>query len=315
MAHLGSYLFHELTTPLGLRLDAQPAASAPAGDAVPFRSLGTYGVWFPRGLLLRLAARRVCQRLLEEWQAPVKEDLLLGDEGAVLEAAQARVLADPELQPESLARRIGEAAAIPTEGEPGEALTRLLASIEEQSQQMIAQDDPGGWAQQALTRVRDWLGSGIPAAGAPTIQQRKSQVTKALEAAAAQLAEEWDARFTRGGLRPDGPSRPARWRSPRPPWPGSSATATTRPPPTPNGCSSRPPRPRQAEQQLQSALEDCVGGRRLQLVRQPVAAASCASSWTTWPPTPASAWPTTSRPWSASSSPPCAAGSATACAT
>ena len=54
-----------------------PAAAA-AGRRRRFRSLGTYGVWFPRGLLLRLAAQRVCQRLLEEWQAPGKEDLLSG---------------------------------------------------------------------------------------------------------------------------------------------------------------------------------------------------------------------------------------------
>ena len=39
MAHLGSYLFHELTTPLGLRLDAAGAAPALA-EGTPFRSLG-----------------------------------------------------------------------------------------------------------------------------------------------------------------------------------------------------------------------------------------------------------------------------------
>ncbi len=195
LAHLGSYLFHELTTPLGLRLDALRLKRSD-GDSIPFRSLGTYGIWFPRGLLLRLAARRVCQRLLEQWQAPVKEDLLLGEEGALLEAAQARLLADPELAPESLSRRIGEAAAIPTEGEPAEALTRLLANIEEQSRQMIALDDPGAWAHATLTRVRDWIGSGIAAPGAPTIHQRKSKVTRSLELAAVQLAEKWDARFT-----------------------------------------------------------------------------------------------------------------------
>ena len=195
LAHLGSYLFHELTTPLGLRLD-HCRLKRPAADAVCFRSLGTYGIWFPRGLLLRLAARRVCQRLLEQWQAPVKEDLLLGEEGALLEAAQARVLADPELQPEGLPRRIAEAAAVPGEGEPAEILTRLVAGIEEQSRQMIALEDPAAWATQALSRVREWLGSGIPAPGAPTVQQRKSRMTKALETGAAQLAEKWDRRFT-----------------------------------------------------------------------------------------------------------------------
>ncbi len=56
MAHLGSYLFHELTTPLGLRLERLRLSRG----VLPFRSFGTYGVWFPRGLLLRLAARRAC---------------------------------------------------------------------------------------------------------------------------------------------------------------------------------------------------------------------------------------------------------------
>src|SRR5262249_57170877 len=49
VAHLGSYLFHELTTPLGLRLDQARKAEAAHGAGTPFRSLGTYSVWFPRG--------------------------------------------------------------------------------------------------------------------------------------------------------------------------------------------------------------------------------------------------------------------------
>ncbi len=258
LAHLGSYLFHEMTTPLGLRLDGLRLKRAD-GDSVPFRSLGTYGIWFPRGLLLRLAAQRVCQRLLEQWQAPVKEDLLLGEEGALLEGVQARVLADPELLPESLSRRVGEAAAIPTEGEPGEALTRLLASIEEQSRQMIALDDPGAWAHQALTRVRDFLGSGIPGPGAPTVHQRKSKMTKALELAAVQLAEKWDARFTEAayGLL-DHPGRRV----------ALAEAALTRFIGYCNDAAAahaerlhqQAPRGRQAEQQLQSALDSCVAG-------------------------------------------------------
>ncbi len=46
LAHLGSYLFHELTTPLGLRLDSLRLKRAD-GDSVPFRSLGTYGILVP----------------------------------------------------------------------------------------------------------------------------------------------------------------------------------------------------------------------------------------------------------------------------
>jgi len=258
LAHLGSYLFHELTTPLGLRLDAC-RLKRPAADAVCFRSLGTYGIWFPRGLLLRLAARRVCQRLLEQWQAPVKEDLLLGEEGALLEAAQARVLADPELQPEGLPRRIAEAAAVPGEGEPAEVLTRLVANIEEQSRQMIALEDPAAWATQALSRVREWLGSGIPAPGAPTIQQRKSRMTKALETGAAQLAEKWDRRFTDGayGLLDHSGRRLALAEAALARFVGYCDAAAAA---HAERLQQQAPRSRQAEQQLQAALENCATG-------------------------------------------------------
>jgi serine/threonine protein kinase len=188
MAHLGSYLFHELTTPLGLRLE-HARRQRPA-EVLPFRSLGTFAVWFPRGLLLRLAARGACQRLLEEWQV-VGETTARAE----LDAACSRALADPELVPDALAGRLTELAGGQMEGLPREALTRLLSQVEEQSQQLVAQDDPGAWAKQALGRVKDWLGSGVQSQGTSAVQQRKSRLTKSLEGAAARLAEEWDQRL------------------------------------------------------------------------------------------------------------------------
>ncbi len=188
MSHLGSYLFHELTTPLGIRLDqCRDRHQAGAG---PFRSLGTYAVWFPRGLLLRLAARNCCRRILEEWGMPGEPTAT-----AELDAAHARIAADPDLRPEALATRLAELASRHMEAPPGDALTRLLTTIEEQSQQYIAQDDPGAWARQAVVRVKEWLGSGIQPPGTTTLAQRKSRMTRALETAAAQLAEEWDQRL------------------------------------------------------------------------------------------------------------------------
>src|SRR5262249_41183115 len=144
VSHLGSYLFHELTTPLGPRLDR--GRQLPTGtDATPFRSLGTYGVWFPRGLMLRLAGRDACKRLLEEWQAGGEPTAT-----AEVEAACARVLADPDLRPEALTARIEDEARGLLDGSPAEVLTRLLATLEEQAQQSLAQDDPGNWARQAV---------------------------------------------------------------------------------------------------------------------------------------------------------------------
>jgi serine/threonine protein kinase len=215
MAHLGSYLFHEMTTPLGARLER----TRQVRGVLPFRSFGTFGVWFPRGLLLHLAARSACQRLLEQWQAadldaqavvsdkhvpahdPLSAGLLMDEKPRItardlLEAAQARVLADSELQPDALANRILELAGQQLDSSPRELLTRLLTTVEEQSQQMVAQDDPGAWARQALTRVQDWLGGGLQPPGVTNIgPQRKSRLTRALECAAGKLAEEWDQRF------------------------------------------------------------------------------------------------------------------------
>jgi hypothetical protein len=216
MAHVGSYLFHELTTPLGTRLEQTRLARG----VLPFRSFGTYGVWFPRGLLLHLAGRGACRRLLEQWQAATLDEYaVIPDKHAsaplnnsadasnvaetphitahdLLEAAQARVLADPELQADALANRILDLAGQELEGSPRELLTRLLATIEEQSQQMVAQDDPGAWARQALTRVQDWLGGGLQLPGTTTVGHgRKSRLTRALEHAASKLAEQWDQHF------------------------------------------------------------------------------------------------------------------------
>jgi serine/threonine protein kinase len=187
LAHLGSYLFHEMTTPLGLRLDrCRMKASRSA-----FRALGTYGVWFPRGLLLRLAARQSCHLLLEEWQQ--EGDPTAPDE---LEAACARMSSEPEWRPEALVDRLGDLVAPMLDDRPADQLTKLLVSLEEQAGQFVARDDPGSWARQALNRVKDWLGSGVQQPGVPTLQQRKSRLTRALELAASQLAEQRDAQLT-----------------------------------------------------------------------------------------------------------------------
>ena len=68
VSHLAGYVSHDMTTPLGAALErvrAQPVGF----DRSPFRSFGTYGVWFPRGLLLRSAGQRICLGLLKEWKS------------------------------------------------------------------------------------------------------------------------------------------------------------------------------------------------------------------------------------------------------
>jgi serine/threonine protein kinase len=226
IANLGAYLFHEMTTPLGLRLDQARGQGKAAGafylepGSTPFRSLGTYAVWFPRGLLLRLAARSACVRLLEEWGS-VRDsggtfDADSGDhrrfalvpseaplaQSPEIEAACAKALADPGLRPEALAGRIEELAGAALDGPPGEALARTLSALEEQATQFVAQDDPGNWARQALARVREWLGSGLSAHQTrDTGEWRKSRLSRALETAIDQAAAEWDDRLMQAAAR------------------------------------------------------------------------------------------------------------------
>jgi hypothetical protein len=193
VAHLGSYLFHELTTPLGLRLDRGRQRPVPA-EATIFRSFGTYAVWFPRGLLLRLAARQACRQLIEEWQAEGEPTAQ-----AEVQAACAKVLADIEVRAEALAGEIEAAASASLGSTPAEALTGLLAKLEEQSQQSVALEDPENWARQAVSRVRELVGAGAMSdaaghGGSSTLGEwRKSRLSRALMAAAEQVAQEWEA--------------------------------------------------------------------------------------------------------------------------
>jgi hypothetical protein len=196
VAHLGSYLFHDLTTPLGLRLDRCRQHPAAAG-ATGFRSFGTYAVWFPRGLLLRLAARHACRQLMQEWQA-------VGEATAQAEvdAACARVLADAELRAEGLAVDFEEAARPSLGGTPAEALTNLLAKLEEQAELPMAVEDPANWARQAVSRVRELVGAGTakegldPASASSLEEWRRSKLSRALSTGAEQVVKEWDGRLT-----------------------------------------------------------------------------------------------------------------------
>jgi hypothetical protein len=201
VSHLGSYLFHEVTTPLGLRLDQMRHE---AGDntryertalAAPFRSLGTYAVWFPRGLLLRLAARLGCRRVIDGWLADgaTAGTISTAVRPEVAEVCD-RLIASPELQPEALEARIEEASRglllTDLASSPAEALTGLLSTLEEQSAQLVAQEDPANWARQAANRLREWVGGSE--AGEDLHDWRRSRLNRTLTTAAQKVAELWN---------------------------------------------------------------------------------------------------------------------------
>jgi eukaryotic-like serine/threonine-protein kinase len=202
VAHLGNYLFHEITTPLGRRLEelrqadqqGDPSVSAPSSSSVPLRTFGTYSVWFPRGLLLQQAARQACLRLLESWTA--SEDLALAEEVHTAIGALAQKYAlHPDLAPESLARQFesGTQAGGPTDhgNSPGEVLAGILAKLEEQLMQPLAQEDPANWGKQALSRVRDWMG-GLGDGEQDLGDWRKTKLARVLSATSLKIAEQWE---------------------------------------------------------------------------------------------------------------------------
>jgi hypothetical protein len=210
VAHLGSYLFHELTTPVGVRLDQlrlsdQFGEAGPAAGnlAVSIRSFGTYAVWFPRGLLLHLAARQACQRLVEGWVASDGIELAAEVRAAIDRMVQTFV-DHPDLTADALASRIEQLAhaGTPTDtgNTPGEVLAGVLAKLEEQSLQPTAQSDPGNWAKQALGRVRDWVGTVGDGEGLDLGDWRKSRLARIVVTAAQKVAEEWEQRISKEAM-------------------------------------------------------------------------------------------------------------------
>ncbi len=204
VAHLGSYLFHELTTPLGLKLEQlrhedEMGESGPSMGqlAVPLRSFGTYAVWFPRGLMLNLAARHACKRLIQQW---VANDTMqsCGEVQSAIQTTVHRFTGHGELGGASLAKHIGSTAQAGAPGEvgatPGEVLSSMLAKLEDQLL-ASAQDDPGNWCKQAMSRVRDWMGAGSD--DQEFSEWRKTKLARCLAGTVQKAAENWDHRITK----------------------------------------------------------------------------------------------------------------------
>jgi hypothetical protein len=181
VAHVATFLAHDLATPLGARLEESRTKSIDA-NSIGFRTFGTSTIWYPRGLLLRVAARHACERLLDIWRSSGQPTAQVEIDDVV-----ARSTSDPELHGESLLAALNEAAAVPGEGTPTEATERYLATLELQA---TGTDEPGIWSAQTLERVRDWAGTGTSRDLEST--WKKSRFFRGLQMAAAKLAEQWD---------------------------------------------------------------------------------------------------------------------------
>src|SRR5437764_1036279 len=168
--------------------------------ATPFRSLGTHSVWYPRGLLLRVAARHVCDALIRDWEA-----IEYGGSSTEIEQFCARALHDPGLRWEALSKQIERAAYTP-DGTPPEIVARMITELVEEAGRPEVSVNPATWAEQAVAQFEEWVGS--RATGADDSVLRRSRFSVVYTNAVNFVAEDWEKRLM-GGIAPvmDRPGR------------------------------------------------------------------------------------------------------------
>ena len=123
--------------------------------------------------------------MLGDWQAIGKPTAK-----AEVEAACARALADPELRFESACQQIEREAARKFDNNLSSALSGLLAKLEEQTMEGLAQDDPAAWARHAVSMLQDLVGSSY--VSEHESGWRRSRLGRILVDAIQKVAGEWD---------------------------------------------------------------------------------------------------------------------------
>jgi eukaryotic-like serine/threonine-protein kinase len=186
VAHLSTYLTQELTAPLGFELEMQRDIKHDP-DRTPFRSFGTYGIWFPRGLMLRSAARQMCQRLIEGWQEASADYAT----NSIDELCQ-RTLGAPELQLDQIGPQI-DVSATTDQTSLSQTVSKMLARMESEMTQAANRGDTGGWAQTAFEQAKEWIGN--RSVGDTANPVRGSRVTRAVTHAVNEVSRQWTPRL------------------------------------------------------------------------------------------------------------------------
>ncbi len=188
VSHLAGYVAHDLTTPLGPALEQLRSKPANFGRS-PFRSFGTYGVWFPRGLLLRAAAQRIGIRMLKNW----RNDAAPHDPTPINELV-AQITADTRLRPDEVRSQIENQAVRGPDGGPADQLERWLTGLEGQLNPTGRRTDAGPWARGVWEQARDLIGT-RPGGDLETAI-RRSRLSKILDEAIRRVADAWANEFT-----------------------------------------------------------------------------------------------------------------------
>ena len=158
-------------------------------------------MWFPRGLLLRAAAQKLCLTLLKEWKA----DATPSDPAAVKQVV-AHAVADARLKPDAVRRQIEEEAVRGPDGGPADQIERWLTGLEGQVAGVGRHPDAGAWSRAVWEQARDLIGT------RPTGEQdstvRRSRTAKILDDAVKPRGGDVGERVRRGGPPAGGAARP-----------------------------------------------------------------------------------------------------------
>ena len=181
---LAAFLCLDLTTPLGADLD-RSRASMPG----LFRSFGTGGVWFPRGLLLRSASRHICERLIAQWQAPGPAST------PFVEEVCKKAVADASLRPDRIVAQIDEVVRA-SRSSPEDQVGSLLRSLE--TKLLTADLTTAAWARDAFDAVINVVG--VKGSSDPADAARTGKLAKSYTMAVNTVGESWAKKLGGAGL-------------------------------------------------------------------------------------------------------------------
>jgi serine/threonine protein kinase len=153
LSRLASYVSNELTTLLGPALEAHRSRPLALGRT-PFRTFGVYSLWYPRGLLLRAAAQRLCAQLLRRW----------GEEGEpsceeAIAQAVARITNDERLSLTIEQQgKVEVRSAVVDISSVTEPLKKWLHELDQQWSAVAKAGQGVTWTRQVWEQTREWLG-------------------------------------------------------------------------------------------------------------------------------------------------------------
>ncbi|MFO0801742.1 MAG: tubulin-like doman-containing protein [Gemmataceae bacterium] len=187
VAHLAGYVAHDLTTPLGPALEQVRQQGSGYGRS-PFRGFGTYGVWFPRGLLLRAAAQKICIELIRKWQKDTNTA-----NSPTLERLATQVQGDARLKPDAVQKYIEREMPRGPEGAPADQIERWLHGLEGQIEAMARRSDAGAWSRNVWDQAREFIG--VRPTNEQDITVRRGRLSKALDEGIRRTAQMWGNEF------------------------------------------------------------------------------------------------------------------------